>query len=175
VGIRCDFDKTRRSGRNVGVKNRMVIYIGADHRGFQLKEALKEYLKELGYAVSDVGDSKFDENDDYTDFASAVAEKVSADWSGSRGILICGSGVGVDVTANKYDRVRSVLAFSPDQASASRSDDDTNVLSLPADFVDLEVSKKIIGVWLQTPFRGGERYQRRLDKIKSLEQKLKNL
>ncbi len=153
----------------------MIIYIGADHRGFQLKGALKDYLKGLGYQISDLGDSRYDENDDYTDFASAVAERVSADWNNSRGVLICGSGVGVDVTANKYDRVRSVLAFSPDQANASRSDDDTNVLSLPADFVDLETSKKILSTWLQTPFRGGERYQRRLDKIKSLEQKIKNL
>jgi len=153
----------------------MIIYIGADHRGFQLKEALRDYLKNLGYQVSDMGNSHYDENDDYTDFASAVAEKVSADWSGSLGVLICGSGAGVDITANKYDRVRSVLAFSPDQAGDSRGDDNTNIISIPADFVDLEISKKILVTWLQTPFKGGERYERRLDKIKSIEQKTKNL
>jgi ribose 5-phosphate isomerase B len=153
----------------------MVIYIGADHRGFQLKEAVKEYLKNMGYAVNDMGDDRYNENDDYTEFASTVAEKVSADWSGSRGILICGSGVGMDVTANKFDRIRSVLAFSPDQASASRNEDDTNILSLPADFLDVSTVKKIVSAWMQTPFTGGERYERRLDKIKVLEQKIKNL
>ncbi|MCL4405529.1 RpiB/LacA/LacB family sugar-phosphate isomerase [Patescibacteria group bacterium] len=152
----------------------MIIYIGADHRGFQLKEAIKEYVKNLGYQVSDLGNSAYDENDDYPGFSAAVAEKVSADPTGSRGIVICGSGVGVDVVANKFRGVRSALAFSTDQAGASRADDDTNVLALPADFLDLDTSKKIVSIWLQTPISTDPRYKRRLEEVRALEQKLKN-
>ncbi len=152
----------------------MIIYIGADHRGFQLKETIKEYIKELGYSVSDMGNSSYDDNDDYPKFAAAVAEKVSADPNGSRGVVICGSGVGVDMVANKFRGVRSALSFSPDQAGASRADDDTNVLSLPADFIELETAKRIVSVWLQTPISTDARYKRRLEELRALEQKLKN-
>ncbi len=150
----------------------MLIYIGADHRGFRLKEAISKYLKDMGYSVSDMGASAYDENDDYNDFASAVAEKVSSDPSGSRGIVMCGSGVGVDVVANKFRGIRSALSFSPDQASASRADDDTNVLALPADFLDVEASKRIVSVWLQAPASADARYKRRINKINELEHKL---
>jgi ribose 5-phosphate isomerase B len=151
----------------------MIIYIGADHRGFRLKEAIKGYIKDLGYSVYDLGNSSYDANDDYPDFAAAVAEKVSTDPVGSMGIVICGSGVGVDVVANKFREIRSVLAFSPDQASASRAEDNTNVLALPSDFVEPETAKRIVSVWLQTPVSTDDRYKRRLEKIRSLEQKLK--
>ena len=147
----------------------MLIYIGADHRGFKLKESLKIYLKESGYEVIDVGNSKYDENDDYPDFVSLAARKISLDPVNSRGILICGSGVGVDVAANKYKNVRSALAVTPDQAMASRHDDDTNILSLAADFLAEEDAKQIVSVWLQTEFAGDERYRRRLQKIDQIE------
>ncbi len=147
----------------------MIIYIGADHRGFNLKEILKNYLKDSGYTVSDLGDEKYDENDDYPDFAVKVAKKVSADPTGSRGVLICGSGVGVDVVANRFPYIRSGLAISTDQILAARNDDDINVLSLAADFIDEETAKKILSVWLQTSFSGEERFKRRLDKIKEID------
>lgn len=147
----------------------MLIYIGADHQGFQLKDALKKFLKERGYEVIDVGNDKYDENDDYPDFAALVARQVAQDVFTRRGILICGSGAGVDITANKFKDIRSVLAANPDQAYLSRKDDDTNVLSLAAEFTSEEIAKKITSVWLSTPFSGGERYKRRIEKIRDLE------
>jgi len=147
----------------------MIIYIGADHRGFKLKETLKAYLVSSGYTVHDVGNDHYDENDDYPDFAVKVAEKVSGDLSNSKGILLCASGVGVDMVANKFSGLRSALIFSPDQAYMSRNDDDVNILSLPAAYLSDEGAKKIVSVWLQTPFSGDERHKRRLNKIKQLE------
>lgn len=148
----------------------MLIYIGADHQGFQLKEILKKFLKERGYEVIDVGNDKYDENDDYSDFAVSVAKQVAQDTSIRRGILICGSGAGVDIAANKFNNIRSVLAANPDQAYLSRKDDDTNVLSLAAEFTDEEIAKKIASVWLSTPFSGEEKYKRRLEKINKIEE-----
>ncbi|MCK6462660.1 MAG: RpiB/LacA/LacB family sugar-phosphate isomerase [Candidatus Pacebacteria bacterium] len=142
-----------------------MIYIGADHRGYNLKEEIKKFLAEQKYAFEDMGNSKFDPNDDYTDFAKLVAEKVSEKPSEHKGILICGSGVGVDITANKFHGVRSALADDVQTAKQSREHDDTNVLSLPADEVGLETAKQIITVWLQTPFSNGEKYKRRIGKI----------
>ena len=147
----------------------MNIYIGADHRGFKMKEYLKTFLKSQGYNVTDLGNDKYDEGDDYPDFAIAVAEHVAKEYEGSRGILICGSGAGMSITANKLSRIRAVLALTPDQAFDSRNDDDANVLALAANYVDLETGKRIVGTWLTTPFSGEERHQRRIGKIRTLE------
>jgi len=147
----------------------MLIYIGADHRGFQLKETLKKFLKDLGYEVVDIGNDKYDEQDDYPDFAKLVARAVSQDTVSRRGILICASGVGVDVTANKFKGIRSALVSSPNQAYASRNDDDSNVLSLAADFLDEKTAQEIIKTWLATPFSNQERFERRLQKISEIE------
>lgn len=149
----------------------MLIYIGADHRGFNLKEILKKFLKDQGYEVVDVGNGHFDENDDYPDFANLVGRAISEDPSNRRGILICGSGVGMDIAANKFKGVRSALVNNPDQAYSSRNGEDTNVLSLAADFLDEEIAKQIIKTWLATPFSGNENHQRRLEKIRQLETK----
>lgn len=146
----------------------MLIYIGADHRGFKLKESLKNYLKESGYEAVDVGNSVYDQADDYPDFAKKVAKEVSLNSSESRGILICGSGVGMDIVANRFKNVRSVLASTPDQAASSRNDDNTNVLSLAADFLTESEAKKILTIWLETDFSGEERHKRRLEKIDQL-------
>jgi len=146
----------------------MVIYLGADHRGFNLKEGLEQFLKESGYTVVDLGNTRYEEGDDYTDFVKSVAGKVSADPLSGRGIVACGSGVGADIVANRFKFVRSVLGFSPDQAADSRHDDDTNVLSLAADYLDLDQAKKIVSAWLQTPFSGEERYKRRIQEIDEL-------
>lgn len=150
----------------------MVIYIGADHRGFNHKKAIKEYLTGLGYTVVDLGNEKYDELDDYPDFAEKVAEKVSLESDDGRGILICGSGVGVDVVANKFPGVRSSLVFNSEQAIDVRSDDNANVLSLASDYVSTEDAKKIVSLWLNTKFSGGEKYKRRLKKIEQLEMDL---
>lgn len=146
----------------------MLLYIGADHRGFQLKESIKEFLKESGYTVDDLGAEVYDKDDDFVDYAKYVAEKVNADPANSRGVLICANGVGMDAAANKYPQVRSVLAMSPDHVLTARTDDDANVLSLAADFTDFDTAKRIVGVWLQTPFSEKERYKRRIEKLRDL-------
>ncbi len=149
----------------------MLIYIGADHRGFQLKEILKQFLKDQGYEVVDVGNDHYDEQDDYPDFAKLVARAVSQDFFNRRGILICGSGVGMDIVANKFRGVRSALVSNPDQAYLSRNDDDSNILSLAADFLNEETAKQILKTWLATPFFDKEHYRRRLEKIREIELK----
>ena len=147
----------------------MLIYIGSDHRGFQLKEHIKQVLLSRGYPIVDLGNAVYDESDDYPDFARAVAEKVSIDFERGRGILLCGSGVGVDVVANKYNHVRSALVATPDQAFDARTDDNTNILSLGADYLEPDSAEKIVLTWLQTPFSEDERHKNRLRKIERIE------
>ncbi len=142
-----------------------MIYLGADHRGYNLKEGIKKFLTESGQSFEDMGNFKHDPNDDYTDFAKLVAQKVSEKPNEHKGILICGSGVGVDITANKFHGVRSALADDIETAKQSREHDDTNVLSLPSDEVDFDLAKKIVFTWLSTPFSNGEKYKRRIDKL----------
>jgi ribose 5-phosphate isomerase B len=150
----------------------MLIYIGADHRGFDLKQILKSYIGTVGYEVVDMGADALDENDDYPQYAIKVAKEVSRDPSLGKGILICGSGVGVDVTANKFRNVRCSLCFSVDHAMVSRNDDDVNVLSIPADFVDEDEAKRIVAVWLQTRYDPAEKHARRIKQIEELEEKI---
>lgn len=150
----------------------MLIYIGADHRGFALKGVLKKFISSIGYEIVDMGNEKLDPNDDYPDFAINVAKEVSKDPSLGRGIMICGSGVGMDIVANKFRNVRSSLCFSVDQAMAARNDDDANILALPANFLDEDKIKQIVAVWLQTKFEDVPRRIRRLKKIEELEGKI---
>ena len=154
--------KSISSGRN---KLNIMIYLGADHRGFKLKEEIKKFLKEIGQDFVDMGNNVYNENDDYTDFAKLVAEKISANPETDKGILICGSGVGVDIVANKFKGVRSALADDKQTAIQSRSHDNTNVLSIPADEASAELAKEIITAWLNTPFSDKEKYKRRIKKI----------
>ncbi len=147
-----------------------MIYIGADHRGYKLKEALKIYLKEPGYDFEDLGAFELDPEDDYPDFALAVAKKVNENPDESKGILICGSGVGVDVVANRVKGIRSALCFDAKQTQMSRTDDNANVLSLAADFMSEEKAKEIVKIWLETPFSGQEHHQRRINKIKQIKE-----
>ena len=153
----------------------MLIYLGADHRGFQIKEYIKVLLKNMGYEVSDMGSFRYDANDDYPEFASLVAERVSRDNENSRGILICGSGVGMDIIANKFPLVRSALVTSSDQAFDSRNDDDANILCLASNYLDAETIKKITLTWLKTPFSREERYRRRINTIHQIEEKLREI
>jgi ribose 5-phosphate isomerase B len=147
----------------------MVIYIGADHRGFKLKEFLSSLLKYGGYPVVDVGNEKYDEADNYVDFGKRVAERVSVDYDHNRGILICGSGVGMDIVANKHPNVRAALALTSDQAFDSRNDDDTNVLCLGANYLNEEQAKKIVLTWIQTPFSQEPRHRKRIESIAQVE------
>ena len=146
-----------------------MIYFGADHRGYKLKESLKNYLKELNFKFEDLGAPEIIFDDDYPDYAILVAQKVSQNPKENRGILICGSGVGVDIVANKFKDVRSALLFDAQQARISRNDDDTNILSLSADFISEDLAKEILRIWLETPFSYLERHVKRLAKIKDTE------
>ena len=146
----------------------MKVYIGADHKGFALKEKLRPWLEEQGIELTDVGATEYEAGDDYVDYAEAVAKAVGVDKA-ARGIVLCGSGVGVDVTANKIDGVRSGLGFSLEQVTSARNDDDINVLALPADSLSLEEAQAMVKAFLATPFARVERYDRRLKKIEKIE------
>lgn len=147
----------------------LMLYIGSDHRGFELKGALKKYLAKLGEPFEDAGNAAFDPNDDYPDFASRVAEKVSRDPEQSRGIVICGSGIGVAVTADKFRGLRAGLCTSAELAAMGRRDDDINVLALAADITDEKTAGDILQAFLNTPFSGEERHKRRIEKIHKIE------
>ena len=142
------------------------IAVGADHAGFELKTCLVEHLKENGYDVLDVGtDSK--ESVDYPDYAAKVAEAVACGRTG-RGLLVCGSGLGMAIAANKVDGVRAVTANTVELARLSRRHNDANVLAVGARIVEPGAVKEILDSWLDTEYEGG-RHQRRVDKITRLE------
>jgi ribose 5-phosphate isomerase B len=145
------------------------IIIGSDHAGFPLKETVKQYIAELGYEVTDAGTDS-PANVDYPDFGAVVARKVSAgeiDW----GILVCGSGVGMSIVANKFPGVRAALCLDEETARMSRLHNDTNILVLAGRRTEKQLAKSIARLWLTTPFEGG-RHQRRLDKITDLGKQL---
>jgi len=146
----------------------VTIYIGADHRGFALKEKVKKLLIKLDYRFEDMGAFKFDQYDDYTTYAEKVASMVG-DETGSRGILICGSGVGVDVAANKFDGVRSSIGKNKDQVKAGRNDDDMNILVLAADFTTDKEAEDMVKAFIKTDFSKKERYIRRIEDIEKIE------
>jgi len=152
-------------------KRKMMIFVGADHRGFELKGKVLEFLKQQGYQPEDLGNVKYEEEDDYPDFALAVAKKVQASAAAgeARGILVCGSGTGMDIVANKISGVRSVLGFSTNQVFDTRQADDVNVLSLPADFIDESTALEMVKVFLKTPFSNELKYKRRVEKISQIE------
>ncbi|MCD6225936.1 RpiB/LacA/LacB family sugar-phosphate isomerase [bacterium] len=145
-----------------------MIYLGADHRGFYLKEKIKTWLREWGLPFEDLGNTRWEEKDDYPDFAAAVAEKVSQHEKEAVGIVICGSGVGVDIVANRFPLIRCGLGFSAQQIKAARRDDDINMLALPADFLSYKRAKKIVAVFLKEEFDGAPHHLRRLKKIEKL-------
>jgi ribose 5-phosphate isomerase B len=141
------------------------IYVGADHAGFALKQKLVEELRRLGYEPVDVGPKTLDPSDDYPDFAKPVAEAVS-DGKAVRGVLTCGTGLGMSYTANRFPHVRAALAWTPEIADLARKHNDANVLVLPARFVSEEEGVNILHHWLDTGFEGG-RHARRVAKIES--------
>lgn len=142
----------------------MTIYLGADHRGFAIKEYVKKYLSAEGRAVVDCGNGADDEGDDYPDFAKAVAERVAAE-AGAKGILVCGSGNGVAMTANKTHGIRAAVAMTSAQARAARSDEDANIVAIAADYTERDEAQDIVEAFLSTPFLGEERHLRRIGKI----------
>ncbi len=138
--------------------------IGADHAGFDLKERLKAELIELGYDPVDVGTHSTD-SVDYPDYAKQVAEQVS-NGTAARGVLMCGTGLGMSYAANRFSGVRAALAWTPEIAELSRRHNDANVLVLPARFIEEETGIEILRRWLAVPFDGG-RHVRRVAKIEA--------
>ncbi len=146
----------------------MRIHVGADHAGFRLKEHVKAYLERAGHEVVDVG-THWEESVDYPDFARLVAEAV-ASGEADRGILVCGTGIGMAIAANKVPGVRAVQATDVEFARLARLHNDANVLTLPGRFMEGEQAEPIVEVFLSTPFEGG-RHQRRIDEIAALERR----
>ncbi len=146
----------------------MKLYLASDHAGFDLKEEIKLYLLSKNYEVEDCGNSTRDPNDDYPDFISKAAEKVSTDGS-SRGIVFGKSGTGEAIVANKFKNVRAVVGFNLENVSLSRTHNNANVLSLGSQFVGLDLAKEMVDAFLSTEFPNEERHVRRINKIKLLE------
>jgi ribose 5-phosphate isomerase B len=142
-----------------------TIPIASDHAGVEMKNRLVSELKKMGYEPVDLGSKDPNQQDDYPDFGHTVAREVSK-GEVKRGILLCGSGVGMDIVANRYPGVRAALAWEPEIGALSRRHNDSNVLVLPARFMTDDDAIKTMKEWLDTKFEGG-RHERRVQKIDS--------
>lgn len=145
-----------------------MIYIGADHRGFKLKEYLKNYLHGNNIEFIDLGNTVLDQNDDYVDFAQNVANKVAKEKN-ALGVIICGSGIGVSIVANKIKGIRAGLALNPNMAVHAKSADHINILALGGDYITNTDAEKIFEAFYNTRESDEPRYMRRINKITTLE------
>ncbi len=143
----------------------MIIAFGADHGGYRIKDILKRYSVELGFDVEDVG-TYSEESVDYPVFAQKVGEMVTG-GKADFGVLICRTGIGMSIAANKIKGIRAALCYSEGVAKLSRLHNNANVLCLAADFFDIDDMKQILRIWVSTEFEGG-RHQRRVQKIEKL-------
>ncbi len=149
----------------------MEIYIGADHRGFRMKNDLLLWFHTHGYEVTDVGSHAETPDDDYPQYAELVADAVAQDPDTRRGILLCGSGVGMAVAANKVRGIRAALIHEVPIAKSARHDDNINVLALGADHISSDDAEQVIQAFLKTPFSGADRHKRRIEEITQLEKR----
>lgn len=145
-----------------------MLYLGADHAGFKLKEQIRKYLLTQKIKFVDLGNLKLDKNDDYPDFGFKVAKAVAND-KGSKGILICGTSFGVCIVANKVKGIRAVSISNTKDAKLSRQHNDANILCLSGWNLKLPLAQKIIKFWLNSKFNNAPRHKRRLGKIKFIE------
>ena len=145
----------------------MEIFLGADHNGFKLKESIKKYLKNLGVNFRDLGNTVFDLRDDYPYFALKVGKQVVK--TKSKGILICGSGQGVCLAANKIKGIRAALVFNKKQSQKVREELNSNILCLAGQEISFQKAKEIVKTWLKTKFSRRKRYLRRLKEIQQIE------
>ena len=144
------------------------VALGADHGGFSLKAQLLPWLQDAGYEILDVGAHTLDATDDYPDYAEAVAQAV-ASGQAQRGILVCGSGVGACIAANKVPGVRACLCHDTYSAHQGVEHDDMNVLCLGARVIGMELARELVTAFLKARFSGEERHRRRLEKILAIE------
>ncbi len=144
-----------------------MIYLGSDHGGFDLKEAIKKNLGKKNIEYTDSGPHEIDNDDDYPDFAIKVAEEV-AKSEDNKGILICGTGIGMCMTANKVRAIRASLCYDKNTAILSREHNNSNVLCLGGRTIKKGKALKIVDVWLNTPFSNVDRHKRRVDKMDNL-------
>lgn len=147
----------------------MKIYFGSDHAGFYMKNALVEFVRELGFEAKDCGAHTFDQDDDYPDYIKRVAQAVSDDPDNNRGIILGASGQGEDMVADKFPNVRSAEYYGDNLEiiKLSREHNNANVLSLGARFMTLVEAKEAVKLWLETVFSNEERHKRRIEKIEN--------
>lgn len=147
--------------------SKVRIYIGSDHAGFDLKEKLKPFIEKLGYNIKDLGNFVYDENDDYPDWISPVAKEVARNPENSKGIILGGSGQGEAIVANRISGIRAAVYYGgPEKIiTLSKEHNDANILSLGARFLTKAKAKKVIKLWLETPFSKEKRHERRIKKI----------
>lgn len=144
----------------------MKVYIGTDHNGFALKNTLVSYLKRAGYNVVDDGEATLNPDDDFPVFAQRVVKDILAsDDPQPRGILLCGSGQGMCMAANRFKGIRAALGYDRESIRLARNDDDANVLCLPAKFVEKDMTNMLVETFLNTPFANAPRYIRRIKEM----------
>jgi ribose 5-phosphate isomerase B len=147
----------------------MKVFIGADHNGMEFKSELTKILQQGGHEVFDEGDQNIDPNDDYPQFASKVVMGLLADNDPqSRGILICGSGQGMCMAANRYKGIRAALCWNDNEARAARNDDDSNVLCLASRYMSIDEAMSVMTVFMNTAFAGAPRFMRRIEELDQL-------
>jgi ribose 5-phosphate isomerase B len=147
----------------------MKIAIGADHAGFALKDQVRDALRQAGHEVIDVGANSA-ESTDYPDYAGTVAHDVVS-GAADRGILVCSTGVGMSIAANKVHGIRAAIAFNPDEVRLTRAHNDANIITLGARYTSSEAANEMVRIFLETSFEGG-RHARRVGKIAQLEKDL---
>ena len=145
------------------MESNKTVAIGSDHAGYELKESIKKYMEEKGYQMEDHGTSS-SESTDYPEYAHAVANSVAEDNDVDQGILICGSGNGISMSANKHSGIRAALCWDKEVAVLAKQHNDANIVALPAGFITTKEALGIIDAFLEEEFEGG-RHQRRVDKI----------
>lgn len=148
----------------------MIIYLGSDHAGYALKEKLEVFLHELGYTTADIGPDTYDAMDDYPDYITPVACRVSEKPEESRGIILGGSGQGEAMMANRFPHVRAMVYYGGaiKAVKLAREHNDANIISLGARFISEEEARDAVKTWLETPFPAEERHARRIRKIEDL-------
>jgi ribose 5-phosphate isomerase B len=150
----------------------VIVAVGSDHAGFALKPAILDAIRAAGHEALDCGAFEIEPGDDYPDFAERVADAV-LDGRAERGVLVCGSGVGASVAANKFAGIRAGLCQDTFSAHQGVEDDAMNVLSLGARVIGPSLAAELVGAFLKAQFSGAERHRRRLDKVKSFESRVR--